>query len=268
MLLFYTTFCQTCSFLGARLIFMRHGGLRFYEPPGPAQSLTDGSAATAAGCEWKKPSRRALWLEPSGAFLFTVSSIPPPSNTLSRPTRAPVVSRHMEMNGSPLWQQPAPHSVYLNIWYVSSHKISVITCREWRACGRPLFVMAPDACGTWSLAQWAHVTCWEKMPVGINEYVSKHGTCRNNAQHSKHINMPTPHSDLIMEMYACWNGLVRNALICKRGYNSLMTTRHRRFKEAKQKQKTNLILARKNKKTGKCSNCPKGWKVSRLKIDL
>lgn len=209
----------------------------------------------------KKTSRRALWLEPSGAFLFTVSSIPPPSTTLSRPTRTHAVFRHMEMNGSPLWRQPAPNSVYLNIWYVSSHKISVRTCREWHACGGPLFVMAPDACGTWSLAQWAHVTCWEKMPVGINEYVSEHGTCRNNAQHSKHINMPTPHSDLIMEMYACWNGLVRKALICKRGYNSSMTTRHRHFKEAKQNLTCSSFGKKKKKKRAK------GWKV-RSKIDL
>lgn len=51
---FIPLFCQAYSFLGARLIFMCHGGLGFYEPLGPAQRLTDGSAATAAGCEYKK----------------------------------------------------------------------------------------------------------------------------------------------------------------------------------------------------------------------
>lgn len=86
-LLFYTTFCQAYSFLGARLIFMRHGGLRFYEPPGPARSLTDGSAATAAGCRRKKNPDvgRFDWSQAEHFSSLRLAFRLPPPHTHERP---------------------------------------------------------------------------------------------------------------------------------------------------------------------------------------
>lgn len=158
----------------------------FYEPLGPAVSPSPGKNAdgwplcrrppAAARRKQKNVLLHFDWrqvkhfssprLQPfSPLSLSLLSTAPPPfSLYFSLPACSLCAWKWMSFPPS---ASTSPYSVYLNIWYVSSHKISVITRGEWYV-ERPLCIMLSDAHRAHSLAQWYTWQAWAGNQQGID----------------------------------------------------------------------------------------------------
>lgn len=123
------------------------------------------SSSTLIGGKWSISLLRVCSL--SLLSLSPSSPLPPPppfSLYFSLPACSLCAWKWMSFPPS---ASTSPYSVYLNIWYVSSHKISVITRGEWYV-ERPLCIMLSDAHRAHSLAQWYTWQAWAGNQQGID----------------------------------------------------------------------------------------------------